>query len=347
VNVAASILSADALDDLPGVEVKDAKELTSLDTLIGAGEPVLLRSAIDHWPALAAAGHSAAAFDIYLKARDSGAPVPVMEAPPSTGGRFGYSTDLREFSFTKRMRPLSETLDRIARSNGNAAAGYLAIQMLPLDTQMPAFVRENPMPLVPAAARAKLWLGGPVKTQIHNDRDHNLACVVAGHRRFVLFPPEQVADLYIGPIDNPPPLSLVDPEAPDLEAYPRFREALKAARVAHLGPGDALLMPRYWWHHVTSLDPYNAMVNYWWGGCSSGLDDPHQAFLSGLLALKTLPTRERAYWRRMFDAHVFGDDGAAHIPERARGILGSMTSSLRATLKRRLREAVLKSDVSR
>jgi hypothetical protein len=266
-----------------------------------------------------------------------------MEAPPSSHGRFGYGADLREFSFTKRARPLGETLGRIARARTDPAAGYLAIQMLPLDTQMPAFVRDNPMPLVPPDARPKLWLGGPVKTQIHNDRDHNLACVVAGRRRFLLFPPEQVANLYIGPLDNPPPLSLVDPEAPDLDAFPRFRDALRAARVAHLGPGDALLMPRYWWHHVTSCDPYNAMVNYWWGDSPAGLGDPHDAFLTALLALKTLPAQERAYWRAMFDSHVFDDDGAAHIPLTARGVLGAMTPAQRTALKQRLRAAILKS----
>jgi len=269
--------------------------------------------------------------------------VPVMEAPPSSGGRFGYAADPREFTFTKRMRPLSETLARIARARGDQAAAYLAIQMLSLDTQMAAFVRDNPMPLVPAGARPKLWLGGPVKTQIHNDRDHNLACVVAGHRRFLLFPPEQVANLYIGPLDNPPPLSFVDPEAPDFDNFPRFREAIEAARVAHLGPGDALLMPRYWWHHVTSRDPYNAMVNYWWGDSPAGLGDPHDAFLTALLALKSLPPHERAYWRAMFDAYVFDEEGAAHIPPKARGILGAMTPAERMALKRRLRTAILKS----
>ncbi len=215
--------------------------------------------------------------------------------------------------------------------------------MLSLDTQMPAFLRDNPMPLVPAAARPKLWLGGPVKTQIHNDRDHNLACVVAGHRRFLLFPPEQVANLYVGPLDNPPPLSFVDPETPDFNSFPRFRQALEAARLAHLGPGDALLMPRYWWHHVTSRDPYNAMVNYWWGDSPTGLGNPHDAFLTALLALKTLPSPERAYWRAMFDSYVFDEEGTAHIPPNARGILGEMTPAQRTALKQRLRTTILKS----
>lgn len=342
-NAAPSIAADDPLDTLPTVASARAKSVADLDALLTHAEPILLKGAIDQWPALAAAAQSPGSLNAYLKERDSGAPVPVMEAPPSSAGRFGYAADPREFTFTKRSRSLGETLERIAYARANPGAGYLAIQMLSLDTQMPAFVRDNVMPLVPAGARPKLWLGGPVKTQIHNDRDHNLACVIAGHRRFLLFPPEQVANLYIGPLDNPPPLSLVDPEAPDFTAFPRFRKALDAARVAHLGPGDALLMPRYWWHHVTSRDPYNAMVNYWWDGSPAGLGDPHDAFLTALLALKALPARDRAYWRAMFEAHVFGDEGAAHIPPTARGILGAMTPAQRTALKQRLRAAVLKS----
>jgi len=342
-SAALSLPAEEALDALPRVATARATSSHDLDALLARAEPVLLKGAIDHWPALAAAAQSPGSLNAYLKERDGGAPVPVMEAPPSSGGRFGYAADPREFTFTKRARPLGETLERIAYARANPGAGYLAIQMLSLDTHMPAFVRDNPMPLVPGAARPKLWLGGPVKTQIHNDRDYNLACVLAGHRRFVLFPPEQVANLYIGPLDNPPPLSLVDPEAPDFAAFPRFREALRAARVAHLAPGDALLMPRYWWHHVTSRDPYNAMVNYWWGGSPAGLGDPHDAFLTALLALKALPARDRTYWQAMFAEHIFGDEGAAHIPPTARGILGTMTPAQRTALKQRLRAAVLKS----
>jgi hypothetical protein len=342
-NSAPSSPTVDPLDALLPVATAKATTLQNVDALLAHAEPILLKGAIDHWPALAAAAQSPAAFDSYLMDRDVGAPAPVMEAPPSSRGRFSYAADPREFTFTKRMRPLGETLARIARARGDQAAVYLAIQMLPLDEQMPAFVRDNPMPFVPADARPKLWLGGPVKTQIHNDRDHNLACVVAGHRRFLLFPPQQVTNLYIGPLDNPPPLSFVDPEAPDFDRFPRFRQALQAARVAHLGPGDALLIPRYWWHHVSSLDPYNAMVNYWWGDGPAGLGDPFDAFLSALLALKTLPSHERAYWRGMFDAYVFGDQGADHIPPNARGILGALTPSQQTALKQRLRTAILKS----
>src|SRR5579872_19510 len=336
-------IAPDRLDHLHQIATATARSIADIESLASAGEPVILKGLIDHWPALAAANQSPAEFDAYLIARNRGAPVPLMEAPPSSGGRFGYAADVREFTFTKRSRPLGETLDRIAGASNRPGAPYLAIQLLALDEQMPAFVRDNPMPLLPAGARPKLWLGGRVKTQIHNDRDHNLACVIAGHRRFLLFPPEQVANLYIGPLDNPPPLSLVDPSVPDLVRFPRFAEALRSARVGYLGPGEALLMPRYWWHHVTSLDPYNAMVNYWWGEDAPGLGNAHDAFLTALLSFSSLPLGEREYWRAMLETYVFSDEGAEHIPEQARGMLGSLTPQLRASLRKRLKAAALKS----
>jgi hypothetical protein len=215
--------------------------------------------------------------------------------------------------------------------------------MLPLATNLPAFVEQNPMSLLPQVAPL-LWLGGRVRTQIHHDRDHNLACVIAGRRRFVLFPPEQVENLYIGPIDNPPPLSIVDLEAPDFARFPRFAMALAAAQRAELAPGDALLMPRHWWHHVTSLDPYNAMVNYWWGTQAQGLENPYDCFLSALLALKDLPAPERTYWQAMFAAYVFrsGGDALEHIPPNLQGVLAMRGSAIRAALKQKLRATYLK-----
>ena len=43
----------------------------------------------------------------------------------------------------------------------------------------------------------------------------------------------------------------VDPEAPDLDAFPAFRDVLVQDVV--LGPGDALFIPVGWWHHVRAL----------------------------------------------------------------------------------------------
>lgn len=333
-----------ALDALPRVAARSAPSPADFGALVKADTPVIIKGLFDRWPALAVGRQGPSHLSAYLKGMDRGIPVPVMEAPARSGGRFAYASDIREFTYTKRSGGLAETLDRIERLMDQDNAAFVAIQMLPLASHMPDFIRQNPMPLPVGQDTPRLWIGGAVSTQTRNDREHNLACVIAGRRRFVLFPPDQVGNLYIGPRDTPPALSLVDPEAPDFERFPRFREAMAAARVAYLEPGDAIFMPKYWWHHVTSLDRYNAMVNYWWGGDAAGLDSANDLFLAALLTLKDLPPSERAHWREMFDTYVFGSGGDAldHIPRELQGPLGEMSPATRAVLKRELRNVFTK-----
>jgi len=333
------------LDGLPEIVACRLNGPQDFQRIMTAEKPLVIKGLFDHWPALAEGRASPSRLNTYLRRMDLGAQATVMEAPFSSGGRYVYAPDMREFNFTKRQRGIRETLDQIERNLMLENAPFVAIQMLPLSTHMPGFVTDNPLPLMPPQIVPRLWVGGSLKTQTHNDRDHNLACVVAGRRRFLLFPPEQVGNLYVGPLDNPPPLSLVDPEQPDYDRFPKFREAIKAAVVAHLGPGDAIFMPKYWWHHVTSLDPYNVMVNYWWGDFATGLERASDAFLTALLALGHLPSGERAYWQAMFDTYVFKREGDAtgHIPAALKGVLGPMSPPVRERLKAELKQAYLKS----
>ncbi len=334
----------DDLDALPAVATRNPSTPADFAAIVTEGEPAILKGLFGAWPSLAAGMQSPATLNAYFKRLDRGSPVPVMEAPARHKGQFAYGADLREFTFTKRQAPLGPTLDRIESLIGQTDTPTVAIQMLQLASAMPDFVEHNPMPLLPGIG-PRLWLGGAVHTRTHNDHDHNLACVIAGRRRFVLFPPNQITNLYVGPLDNPPPLSLVDPEAPDLARFPRYREAVAAARVAFLEPGDALFMPRYWWHHVTSLDPYNAMVNYWWSETATGAADPSDAFLAALLAFKDLPSTERNYWREMIAAFVFADRGdvLSHIPAPLQGAFGPMTPARQTALRQQLKSAFLKS----
>src|SRR3954471_5709471 len=102
----------------------------------------------------------------------------------------------------------------------------------------------------------------------------NSGVVVMRRRRFTLFPPDQIVNLYMGPLELTPagtPISLVDPDAPDLERFPRFAEAAKLGQSATLDPGDAIYIPFHWWHAVASLDPVSAFVNYWWNPAPVGM----------------------------------------------------------------------------
>ena len=104
------------------------------------------------------------------------------------------------------------------------------------------------------------------------------------------------------------PISLVSFREPDFARFPRFREALSAAHVAELEPGDAIYIPPLWWHHVESLDPLNALVNYWWKGAPDApIDAPSAigALRQSLEAFRHAPAEQRAAWQALFGHFVF------------------------------------------
>jgi hypothetical protein len=168
---------------------------------------------------------------------------------------------------------------------------------------------------------------------------------VLGRRRFTLFPPDQAANLYPGPLAPTPGgqvVSMVDPAAPDLGRHPRFAAALAAAQVAELEPGDVLFYPALWWHQVEALDDANVMINYWWSRSAPWSDPPMAALLHAMLSLRDRPAAEKASWRALFDHYVFGDPRATcdHLPPHARGALAPLDEvgarRLRAEIAERL-----------
>jgi hypothetical protein len=53
----------------------------------------------------------------------------------------------------------------------------------------------------------------------------------------------------------------VDPEKPDYERCPKFRDA--QPYVVELVAGETLFIPSLWWHHLRNLEPSMAL-NFWW-----------------------------------------------------------------------------------
>lgn len=314
--------------------------------IAGGHEPAVLRGLARDWPAVRAAGDGGIAE--YLRARDSGASVTALRMPPSAHGRIFYNAGLEGFNYARDQTTVSAVVESLAKHARFSSPPSLAVQSAPLAECLPAFAAENRNPLLAEAVAARIWIGNRVVTPAHFDESSNIACVVAGRRRFTLFPPESIADLYIGPIGYAPtgtPISLVDFERPDESRFPRFRRALEAARFAELAPGDAIYIPPLWWHHVRSLEDFNVLVNYWWkdraapGATDSALD----ALLLAILDLRSLPAAQRRAWAAIFEHYVFGADAstAAHIPAAKRGVLGEITPELarqvRAFLAAKLR----------
>ena len=196
--------------------------------------------------------------------------------------------------------------------------------------------------LLPPSVAPRIWLGNQLVVQTHFDLSSNIACVAGGRRRFTLFPPEQVANLYVGPIEfniSGPPISMVSLRNPDLARFPRFAEALAASQSAELAPGDAIYIPYGWWHHVEALEPFNVLVNYWWNEARQ-VGSPFDSMLHAILTLRDLPPEQRAVWRTLFEHYVFtsGDESMSHLPREQRGMLGppspERAQAIRAILAR-------------
>jgi hypothetical protein len=314
--------------------------------IVPAAQPVVLKGLVDHWPAVAEARKGAGALVDYLMQFDAGKLVETIFGAPEIEGKFFYGADLKSLNFTRRPAPLAESLAAIQNSGGSeAAAGAIYIQSVPAADYAPGFEQENTIDLAAPQSAPRLWIGNRLTVQTHFDLSENIACVVAGRRRFTLFPPEQLVNLYPGPFELTlagPPVSMARLDDPDFARYPKFKEALAQAQVADLEPGDALYIPYFWWHHVRSLEPFNMLVNYWWNDARADLGSPFDCMLHALVSLRDMPERYRDVWRVMFDHYVFKTSGdpVAHLPAHAQGALGAHTPQMAQRLKITLLQAM-------
>ncbi|RYG18190.1 MAG: cupin-like domain-containing protein, partial [Caulobacteraceae bacterium] len=263
----------------------------------------------------------------YLKGFDAGRPLPALYGPPEIAGRFHYNAALDGLNFRRARVTLGAAFDQLRMYAGQTEPPSLSVQSLPTRGALAGFETANPLPLLDDRVEPRIWLGNATVTPAHHDPQENIACVVAGRRRFTLFPPEQLPNLYIGPFEHTPAgaaVSMVDFDAPDLTRHPRFAEAWRSAMVADLEPGDALYIPCLWWHHVRSFGPLNMLVNYWWTPADPARGDPFHALMHALVAVRDLPAHQRDAWRVMFEHHVFEPVLPNHLPVHAQGMLGPL-----------------------
>jgi hypothetical protein len=313
---------------------------TFRDEIQPLNRPAILKGLAAHWPAVAAAAQSPEALVAYLKGRAADRPIEFFVGAPGIGGRFSYGEDLKSFNFERRRAPLGEMLDLLLRHAADDAPPSIYAGAVNAPYFLPGIIGEIETGLIDPSTEqlVSLWIGNRTRTAAHWDLPQNIACIVAGRRRYTLLPAEQVKNLYIGPFDLTlagRPTSLVDFHAPDFAVHPRFREAIAHTEIADLEPGDAVYVPSLWFHHVESMDPVSAMVNFWWRDAPAHMLSPYLTMLHSLLTIRDLPAPERAAWRAMFDHFVFQADGdpMAHLPEDVRGLWGAPTPEKIAQLK--------------
>jgi hypothetical protein len=330
------------------IDERDAQEVDSaeaLGRLAQACRPIVVRGLCGQWPAVGAGTGGAAAALAYVSRFDGGLSAEYFVGDADLCGRYHYGEGPGGFNFARQNGPTSVALARIG-ANAEGAGETCYLGSLPADVYFPGFAQENDCALMAPHVRPRLWLGNASTVACHYDTYDNLACVVAGRRRFTLYPPDAIGDLYVGPIDHTlsgQPISLAAGAAEGDARFPRFAAARARALHVELAPGDALYLPKLWWHQVEAIDPVNILVNYWWDGFAAGPDAPQSAMLLAMIAIAERPAAERAAWRAWFDHYVFRPDGhpLAHMPEERHGVLGPLGKGnygrIRALVMRMLR----------
>lgn len=108
---------------------------------------------------------------------------------------------------------------------------------------------------------------------LHYDSVDGTLMQLHGRKKLVLFPPDQTYNLYPFPVYSHLRhglklrcwFSQVSPEQPDLQAFPKFQQAVQHRSEVILHPGEVLFIPAGWWHDVTALGNETVCaVNRFW-----------------------------------------------------------------------------------
>jgi hypothetical protein len=337
------------------LNMKNTRQVASIDLAqtqsvppdaLNGYAPVLLKSLVSHWPMTQKSQASIDQAMDYLLSFYNGKPTMACKGSAQDKGRFFYNDEVSQLNYTSRKLAVDEILLAIREGIGNELSDNYYIPSNPSESHFPGFMQQNNIN-IPLNSPAKhpgvtivpnLWIGGKTIASCHYDVHKNIACCTTGKRRFTLFPPEQIRNLYPGPFEitpGGPVISMVDFSEPDFEKHPRFREALEHAHVVELSPGDALYIPPLWWHHVEGLDDFNILVNYWWDEAPRYLGSPMNALHDAMLSIRDRSTEEKQAWKDIFDYYVFGqvEQSHQHLPENAKGILAPLDENTARKLR--------------
>jgi lysine-specific demethylase 8 len=218
------------------------------------GLPVVIADVAAPWPASTRWTLPA------LRERFAGARVQLMRAP---GGRVDYAG---RSGTTYDASTFGRYID--ALTAGAADPGYLVTMW----EELPGSLRADVLwPAICGVARwsqSTLWFGPEgIVSPMHFDVPDNLYVVVRGRKRFTLVPPRDSWNVRPKSLlSGQAQYAQVDPERADDD--PRYAGA--HPWVAELGPGDALYIPRFWWHHARGLE-LTLAVNFWWANGGGAL----------------------------------------------------------------------------
>ena len=194
-DVAASIFGA-----IPTVMERQVTDSAALDALLtGARTPFVVRKLVADWPLVKAGLQSPRAARTYLLDRARDVPFAVSIGQPGHDGRMFYDAAMA-MNFQMARGRLTDIFGGFDDNEGRADAPTVYLASIDVPGHFDEVDSENRVELGARQAVASLWIGTPTRIAAHNDFPDNLACCVAGRRRFTLFPPGQFRNLYLGQI---------------------------------------------------------------------------------------------------------------------------------------------------
>ena len=210
--------------------------------------PVILRGAIDDWPARALWSRD------YFARRFGDREVPVVRK------KNGLLYDAKTGLHYERIR-VADYVERLAA--GEPIDLYMVFRVHEVMPELLDDIVRPPYCRDARWFRSRLWFAGPdTKGALHRDLPENLFAQIVGRKQFLLLDRRSSRMVHRHSVfSGVPNYSPVDAEAPDLERYPRFRGAPLMS--AELEPGDLLYIPSFWWHQAHSVD-MSVSVNLWW-----------------------------------------------------------------------------------
>ncbi len=304
--------------------------------------PWIARGYVTDWPIVKASLNSAQSALSYLAGFYKGRPVNAFLAESESNGRFFYNDEVTGFNFVQVSTQLTQVFEKLLTfSQSNEKTPSLYVGSTQTSAWLPGFNEVHTLPFELPNPMTSLWIGNESRVAAHFDFPRNIACCVIGERRFTVFPPEQVENLYVGPWDLTPggqPISMVDFHNIDYEKYPKFRTAEECSQTATLQPGDVIYLPNMWWHQVEALSPINGLVNFWWQETAGVYGSPTEALKHAFLSIRSLPLHQRQALKAMFDHYVFAEtnEHLKHLPEGSWGRLGEVSDTLARQLRAEL-----------
>jgi hypothetical protein len=211
------------------------------DDYYAVNRPVVIESAIDHWPALKRWNSTE------LQSRFGARTVEVQ------AGRTKDADYERNSTRLKQMMPFGDYIQMIDRAGdtnewymtaNNSGININALKELWDDIEIPTEYLSNADP----NERGFFWFGpaGTI-TPLHHDLTNNFMAQVRGSKLVRLIAPYELPRMY----NDRHCYSQVDLTAPDLVKFPLFKDVTVVD--VTINPGDLLFLPVGWWHYVRAL----------------------------------------------------------------------------------------------